>query len=376
MAFNARVIEVMIASPSDVTEERDEARRVLLRWNARQARQLGIVLLPLDWENHARPGLRGRGQGMITEDVLVHADILVGIFYMRLGTPTGGYPSGTYEEIVEHHSRQKPVMLYFSSRPLDQDKLDDKQWAGVLKTKKWAQEKGLTWSYSTPEDFAAKFDHHISMEVQKWLKENPFEQPQAPAGNSNELSRMAEHYLRIASRTRTKLLNLRETRDSVQILCDRTRLFSGGRNAEAAQHKAALGELTERGLADLSEGARDETHFTINKKGVAWVLKHPQSTYGGELEQKEQLPSRALKYLQGAAKDPHGQLILSTPVSGKVDVGTARATLDSSIEPRSIAEMREALDQLHGDGFIEAVSETQGVVVYRITAAGFRRLDG
>jgi hypothetical protein len=54
MSFTAATYRVLIASPSDLTEEREAATMAINDWNEHAAAE-GIVLLPVKWETHARP---------------------------------------------------------------------------------------------------------------------------------------------------------------------------------------------------------------------------------------------------------------------------------------------------------------------------------
>ena len=123
MAYDAKVVEIMIACPSDVAAERDIVRDVIAAWNAIHARDRTVVLLPVSWDTHSSPELAGRPQQMINERLLANVDILIGIFWTRVGTPTGKAISGSVEEIEGHHKKGKPVMLYFSSAPVVPDSL-------------------------------------------------------------------------------------------------------------------------------------------------------------------------------------------------------------------------------------------------------------
>ena len=54
MSYYARIFKVMIASPSDVTRERNIIRKVLYEWNAINSDSRKIVLLPVGWEHTLR----------------------------------------------------------------------------------------------------------------------------------------------------------------------------------------------------------------------------------------------------------------------------------------------------------------------------------
>ena len=109
MVYDARVFNVMIASPSDVTVEREIVRNAVYEWNVVHAERTGCVLLPIHWESHAAPEMGERPQGIINRQLLKDADLVVAVFWTRVGSPTGTAPSGTIEEIEEHIGANKGV---------------------------------------------------------------------------------------------------------------------------------------------------------------------------------------------------------------------------------------------------------------------------
>jgi len=60
-------------------------------------------------------------QEFINEQVLEKADLLIAIFWTRIGTPTSEHASGTVEEIEKHIDSEKTTMIYFSSQPVALD---------------------------------------------------------------------------------------------------------------------------------------------------------------------------------------------------------------------------------------------------------------
>jgi hypothetical protein len=120
MVRNATVLRVFIASPSDVNAEREVIANVVGRWNAVHSVSTGIVLEPVRWETHAHPDAGAPPQEIINHQIVDDSDIVVGIFWTRLGTPTPKAESGTTEEIERLRSRNKHVLLYFSTAPLPQ----------------------------------------------------------------------------------------------------------------------------------------------------------------------------------------------------------------------------------------------------------------
>ncbi len=123
MSYDARVFNVMIASPSDVAFERSIVREVIYEWNAIHSEEKSMVLLPVESESHSSPEM-GRPQEVLNRQLVDKCDLLVGIFGSRIGTDTGEYDSGTIEEIERHNALGKPMMIYYSKEFGDPDTFD------------------------------------------------------------------------------------------------------------------------------------------------------------------------------------------------------------------------------------------------------------
>ena len=128
MSYQAKVLRVMIASPSDVSEERIIAKEVIHNWNAIHSASRNLILLPVCWEdNIAAESKPVPAQSIINKKILNDSDIVIGIFWTRLGSPTNKSSSGTVEELMEHINSGKLAMIYFSSKFTDPNKIDIKQ---------------------------------------------------------------------------------------------------------------------------------------------------------------------------------------------------------------------------------------------------------
>lgn len=165
MAFSATVLNVLIASPSDVPQERLAISEVLYEWNALNAKSTGRVLLPVKWESHSAPTMGDRPQAIINDQVVRDCDMLVGAFWTRLGSSTGVEDSGTVEEIKYFLSKQKPVMLYFSSAPVDPSKIDLDQFKKLKDFRDSIKNKGVIESYSSIEELHLKLMKQITIVV-------------------------------------------------------------------------------------------------------------------------------------------------------------------------------------------------------------------
>lgn len=122
MGFNAEVLRVLIASPSDVQQERDEIEAAIFKWNSLYAEELNVVLLPGRWENDVAPAFNEKeAQQVINSQLVNRCDILIGVFWTKLGTPTLNHSSGTLEEINIFIENGKEIMLYFIDRAIPRD---------------------------------------------------------------------------------------------------------------------------------------------------------------------------------------------------------------------------------------------------------------
>src|SRR5260370_34110072 len=143
MSYRAKVIQIMIASPSDVGAERQVIRNVIQEWNYAHSEDKSVVLMPVGWESHSAPAMGERPQAIINKQVLANCDLLIAVFWTRLGTPTGKAGSGTVEEIEEHLKARKPAMIYFSMAPALPENVDQKQYLALQKFKRQLHARGL-----------------------------------------------------------------------------------------------------------------------------------------------------------------------------------------------------------------------------------------
>lgn len=165
MAYQATVLNVMIASPSDVIEERQLVRDAIYEWNAIHSKQFGVMLNPVGWENNVAPQMGSRPQEIINKSILNDSDILIGIFWTRLGSPTGKYVSGTVEEIAKHCEKNKLASIYISKKSYPPN--IDLQQLQFLRdqTQIWLKE-GLLEFYDNHSNFKQKIKDHLSIQIQ------------------------------------------------------------------------------------------------------------------------------------------------------------------------------------------------------------------
>lgn len=192
MAYQATVIPVMIASPGDVYEEREIVREVVHSWNYINSLKSKVVLMPAGWETHSSPELGARAQELINSRVLKDCDLLIGVFWTRLGTPTGKSESGTVEEIEEHIKAGKPAMIYFSSKPVAPQSINQEQFSALQTFKARCRKLGLVEEF----DDTIEFKEKVGRQLQLCLHNNPyiqglFPQPMTAVNNQEQSVQIA-----------------------------------------------------------------------------------------------------------------------------------------------------------------------------------------
>ena len=106
-----------------------------------------------------------RSQDIINKQILEKSDLLIGIFWTRIGTPTDNSDSGSVEEIEKHISSGKPTMLYFSEVPVNLQTIDQDQYSKLMTFKNKCFDEGLVVTYNSIEDFKSKLTRQLSLKI-------------------------------------------------------------------------------------------------------------------------------------------------------------------------------------------------------------------
>lgn len=156
-----RVLKVFVASPDDVTEERNALAKLLADINdvlAYLTPEKGLSLELVRYETHSYPDI-GAPQEVIDREIPVDYDIFIGIMWKRIGTPTATAPSGTIEEFNRACERRKQgslprIMFYFCDQPIPVPTATElEQLAEAVKFRTQLASQGLTASYPSHAEF-------------------------------------------------------------------------------------------------------------------------------------------------------------------------------------------------------------------------------
>lgn len=276
MPYSAQVFRVMIASPGDVAKERQLVREVIQEWNAVHSQDRAIVLMPVGWETHASPSMEGRAQEIINRQVLRDADLLIAVFWTRLGSPTGSAPSGTVEEIEEHLSGGKPAMIYFSSQPVRPDSVNAAQYESLKEFKEKCKSRGLIEEYDDLTQFKDKLSRHLAQTVIRKLAPTARERASIPYAISLEappeestpaISDSAKELLLEASKASDGTILWIRTMGGDQIQTNGRGFISESTPRVVAKWTGAVRELESVGL--IEDLTHDREVFTVTNEGYA-----------------------------------------------------------------------------------------------------------
>ena len=174
---------VFLASPGDVSAERQAVRRFFDDYNRHTAHIWNARFEVVDWENYSTIGV-GRPQELITTQTLERfrdsLALVIGIMAQRFGSPSGNAESGTQEEfewaMKVHQETGFPEIKWFF-RKIDQfsalsdpDQIEEafKQWMNVLSFRQRMQDLNDPVFYTEYPDepgFAKVFEHDLNL----WL---------------------------------------------------------------------------------------------------------------------------------------------------------------------------------------------------------------
>lgn len=185
MPYDARVLQILIASPGDVQSERAIISELIYEWNYTNSRERSVVLLPIRWETHSSPEMGSRPQAIINRQIVDQCDMAVAVFWMRLGTPTGEAESGTAEEIARIGNSGKTVMLYFSDAQVRPRSVDFTEYQRLQEFQRQTYPNGLIETYDTLDEFREKFRRQLASQISRIVTIDTKQQSGSSANGHN-----------------------------------------------------------------------------------------------------------------------------------------------------------------------------------------------
>ena len=194
MAKTHTILQVFVASPNDVSDERTLLSEVVAEFNNTWGARNGVMLELLKWETHSRPGFGADAQDVINKHIGDDYDIFIGIMWGRFGSQTERAESGTEEEFNRAYSRLSDspegvqILFYFKDAGIPPSKIDPSQLQKVQEFKQRIADEygGYYRTFESTEQFQSMARMHLSKIVQDWLDaNNPV--PASPPKNKTAL---------------------------------------------------------------------------------------------------------------------------------------------------------------------------------------------
>ncbi len=163
-----KLLKIFIASPGDVSEERNCVDEVVADINHGLAKEHGINLESVRWETHGVPTI-ARAQASLNP-LVDGCHIFVGILWSRFGSASGKAASGTEEEYRRVLNRWRrtgapEILPYFGRMSIEppRSSLAVEQLAGVVRFREQLEsENALIGDYNSPAEFRNLLQEHLS----------------------------------------------------------------------------------------------------------------------------------------------------------------------------------------------------------------------
>ena len=298
MNEQVRILRLVVASPGDVQAERDVVNRVTEEINRGTAADRGLRLEVVRWETDASPGFGREGpQGHIDRILRIEeCNVLIGIFWKRLGTPTKDARSGTEHELrLAYESWRKngrpQIMVYFNQKPYaPQSEEEIAQWGQVLKFKKGFPKEGLWWSYKGTTEFESLLRAHLTNFIHEFPQRSPTALMIAPPLPANFIVRPRE-----LAELRNSLL---DTHTFAVVL---TGMAGSGKTvlAQAVCRDEAVQAAFPDGIAWLTFGRSKDLFYLLREAGnaVGMPVEEVASLEAGAYQLQNYVRGRALLFV-------------------------------------------------------------------------------
>ena len=168
MPKQSTIIKVFIASPDDLKFERDHIPHLFTEWNLAHP---NVFLLPVMWELSSVPELGKDPQGLIIQRLIPQCDLLIAMFWTKIGTRTSEAKSGTIQEIDEFIKQKgaQQVMLYFCERDIPQNSIVPEAIEQLDTFKKDMKSQGLYQTFKTQDELEKNLYKNFHIKINEIL---------------------------------------------------------------------------------------------------------------------------------------------------------------------------------------------------------------
>ena len=157
MTQSRTIIEIFLSSPGEVQSERELITQYAGEWNRLRGRETACHLSILTWQELVAPALGSRSQEVVNAQIGADYDVYLGVFWTRIGTPTGVAESGSIEEFELALERAQEaghprIAAVFKKAPIDPSTIDPSQLQKVQTFKERLGQLGAFYREFSDED--------------------------------------------------------------------------------------------------------------------------------------------------------------------------------------------------------------------------------
>lgn len=267
----------MIGCPSDITEEVNIAKRIILKWSCTNAETHQMVLLPLHWSDNSYPGVGQHPQKMLDRQLVDKSDMLVCIFGSKIGTATDTSDSGSIEEIEEHIKAGKHVMIFFKQQG-DLLHADLAQIKKLQDFRTRIQNKAMWCEYEDAGQFGELFSDKLTLFLNdNWInnhKETMNHEEPSIEDKYSGFEKMV--FSKWANNPVDKQFMALRTRAGLEVHFGYHHGYTFGPGEQQAEYEDFMERLCADGLIKLSKKDKNGINlYTITKQGYDFARTLP-----------------------------------------------------------------------------------------------------
>ena len=275
--FTANIYRIMIGNPSDIKEEVQVAKNIILKWSCLNAEAHNIVLLPLHWSDNAYPGTGQHPQKMLDRILVDKSDMLICIFGAKIGTATDTHESGSIEEIEEHIKRGKQVMIFFK-RTGDLLSADLEQLKKLQEFRNRIKSTTMWWEYDNISDF----EKLVEEKLQLYINDNWLNQPASTTANGSKTSQHKYDddetmiFSKWANNSVDSTFMATFTRRGLEVHFGYHNGYTFPRGEAMTAYEDFMDRLTVDGFVKLDKTSNNIKYYSLTKKGYEFGRTLPR----------------------------------------------------------------------------------------------------
>jgi hypothetical protein len=155
---SATVYSLLVSRPGDISADDLLTVTVTInRWNVIYGPSVNAVFVSIRWDLHSAAQYGERPQEALNKQLIADTDVVIALFWHRIGTPTGEAESGTIEEIELAHENGAYVGILRCTRAYPKE-LDTAQLDRLREFLEGIQSKSLTLDYADKAQLAQHVD--------------------------------------------------------------------------------------------------------------------------------------------------------------------------------------------------------------------------